>query len=584
MLSKVTTTRSRSTSSTLDNRPQITKFLSLDNSQKQHIKGLCDKIIIAQHLAKFGAKPITAEKILELLRQIDNGFSATEADTLLSFCQIDDVPLDDSNLDPTKNIEELHMLLDIVAEIDGNQTNNNITANMRKDYSPQLSSLFQQMGVSYDSSLFIRLNDTPTDISRLDLSGLDISGANLDQFTMDNTSFRHCNLSGVNMRISQLDGADFTGASIVACDLMGTHLDGANLENVTIKATNLRDTILDHVHLKGARLIALDLSTIQSAVAVKFNQVAVFDNVAIADIRGGDEANMLARNNSSTPFAGADFSGMNFSGKELRGTNMSGAKFNNTNFTGANLQGSKFVNCQLNNAILRGAMLHYGDFRKSKLTNTDMSNSDLTGANFAEVNMSGANLSGVTLNNTNFEKADLSSVDLSDTKRDGGSLGLEGTNLGDARLMKFSFDDVVLFGTKLSGTDLSTCSFRGAIFNEDEYQPAILEGSDLSGLDLSHKNLRNMDLSGCDLSNTNLNGADLRGTNLANTNLKDTKLAFAKLDTETNLPKSLQDANLQNTNLSTAQLPEDLKFDSSTLPISCYLTAAQRAKHVIENS
>ena len=84
---------------------------------------------------------------------------------------------------------------------------------------------------------------------------------------------------------------------------------------------------------------------------------------------------------------------------------------------------------------------------------------------------------------------------------------------------KHDFAKAVLDGADLSGVDLSEASLNFA----------HLSGADLSGADLSDADLWWAHLDGADLSGADLSGADLRDANLSGANLSEADLSGANL-------------------------------------------------------
>jgi uncharacterized protein YjbI with pentapeptide repeats len=120
---------------------------------------------------------------------------------------------------------------------------------------------------------------------------------------------------------------------------------------------------------------------------------------------------------------------------DLRRVNLSKIEIQTANFNGANLSEITLIEANLSNANLNNVNLI-----GANLSNANLNNADLIGANLSQANLNKADLIGANLSNANLN-----------------STNLIGANLSDANLRNVNFNNAILLGTKLIGTDLSTC-------------------------------------------------------------------------------------------------------------------------------
>lgn len=208
-------------------------------------------------------------------------------------------------------------------------------------------------------------------------------------------------------------------------------------------------------------------------------------------------------------FSGTDWSGIQLYGSQGKEIDLSGA-----NFSSANLEDTILSHVNLNDANFSDANLRNTRIN-GKINNTDFSRADLTNANF------GAS----RLNGTKFRGANLTNVDF-------GANGLGNTNL--------DFSNANCTDTKLT-CSLVDANFQGANVKHAVFRlqnlywyRAILEGANLSCLDLSGQDFSTLEMSrvnlnGSNLTNTNFRSANLEGADLRGANLEGVDLNYANL-------------------------------------------------------
>ena len=238
----------------------------------------------------------------------------------------------------------------------------------------------------------------------------------------------------------------------------------------------------------------------------------------------------------------------------------------NLNLTGLDLSYLDLKKLDLTGAILIGANLSY----------TDLSNVNLKDANMQEVNLTGAILTDTNFENTNLKNAIFQEIDVKIKQIDYGQLKSEEIkspeeikNINEEKsylknntpkvnttinkliaknkqLEKLSIPDENPELEKLELLKMIKNYEKGGINKALDFSEI-----DLSGLDLSNRNLAGINLSGTDLIKTNLAGSNLIGANLNNADLTEanlihTNLTNAQLSWATFNYSDLTSANLTN--------------------------------------
>lgn len=97
---------------------------------------------------------------------------------------------------------------------------------------------------------FISINNTPTDLIRLDFNHIDLHEMNLTEIELKKIYLNHANLSGVNLK-----GVDLKGKSLIDVDLTKANLKKINLEDANLEESDLRFADLHEANLNGANLM-----------------------------------------------------------------------------------------------------------------------------------------------------------------------------------------------------------------------------------------------------------------------------------------------------------------------------------------
>jgi uncharacterized protein YjbI with pentapeptide repeats len=315
----------------------------------------------------------------------------------------------------------------------------------------------------------------------------DINCSLLDPNTnLQGCDFAGANLSGVNLSGSNLTDANLTGATVTDADFAGTSFTGAVLADVTsggiigTPASLPHGWVLSNGYLVGdsANLTDADLSGANLS-DLDLDYVILTDaNLTDADMTGVTLFQVTSGGIVGTPSSlpssfvlyngylvgtGAILTGANLAGISLVSFNLSDTDLTDANLTGADLAGDNV------SAVLRGA-----NFTDANLTGAAADNSDFSGANLTGTNLSGAYLTHIDC---------------------GG--GIVGTPAA------LPANWVVINGYLMGPT--------AALF----VNGTSLSGADLSGLDLSGANISDADLNGVNLSDTNLTDAYLLQDTLA---------------------------------------------------------------------
>jgi hypothetical protein len=134
---------------------------------------------------------------------------------------------------------------------------------------------------------------------------------------------------------------------------------------------------------------------------------------------------------------------------------------------------------------------------RPSLSGIDFSDRDLTGVNLHELDLTDADFYGATLSQANLKMATLTGCDLADV-----------TAVG-----------VDLYKVDLQGSFMTGANLSNAYLNESQMGGADLRGANLSGAKLEAAVLVGCDLSGADLSDAILDGADVTDSNLSRSDI-----------------------------------------------------------------
>lgn len=383
---------------------------------------------------------------------------------------------------------------------------------------------------------------------------LDLRNAHLNPAEIDNIQYGPATFAGITFPGDvRVDGANLTQASFAETtfdgnvSLQGANLSAAIFDDVTFTgAVNARGANLTGTSFNGGNFqdqFAFDASTLLDYS--NFSGVTFHNNIALNQ----------ARNNSSTPLRGTNFShaqfldgldapglqarALNFSGAQLQGANFRGAVFAAPNDPFAANELTLFNSAQLNGAnfssisetspgittIIRltsfeGAALEGANFAGVSIgtgPQDGFSNSDTWKTSFANADFgSGANFSNADLRDSNFAEAEAT-----DTLDFSGSQVLR-SNFKDAKLPNLDATDAVFSGNSSTMTDFSRAELPGlkghrSAFAYTDFTDADLSNADL-GATLERDPDNNNEVTGyffANLINSNFTGADLTNANLA---------------------------------------------------------------------
>lgn len=307
------------------------------------------------------------------------------------------------------------------------------------------------------------------------------------------TSLAYTDLSNTNLANAELIGANLTGSN-----LNGTNLNGANLVQAELVDANLTNS-----HIAGT----------------------VFDN-----------AQLLRAN-----LSGAEGLAPNFAYARLGGANLRQANLHKANFTNAHLEGADLTLAQLPEAILTKAELQHGTFLGANLTGAQLNN--LSSCATRNTNFAGANLTKANLSKSHFvgdsyyhqtDELLQQQLRLKQGETTFASATLEGANLTNTKLgasgprdKETTHAPITYFGDANGITNL-TPEQREALeaHGIDINQAASFKNAILEGAEISHVNLEGANLTNANLTNATIRDSNLRHANFADTNLSDTRLMF----------------------------------------------------------
>lgn len=459
------------------------------------------------------------------------------------------------------------------------------------------------MMLAMDRSDCTGANFTNARLQDLTLDGTDFSNASFRRATLlgnHNTSdYLDCtralwtgaNLEGVRMTCANLQGMDLSGMNLSRADIRTSSLSGSNLEKVNLTGTTLNRVDLNDTNLKGANLKQASLkecassNTDFSGADLSFAQIS--SHLQKPKLNGAN----LERASFHHPMLDAEITGARFLGARLQGCNFKGQDLSGVDFTGCQLPATDFTDCKLDGTNFSRVNLEGADFTGSNfraalldkqtiLGSANLTGQDLSGIDFSNMQLAYANLTDAKIEGTNFSEAQLEGIKLRGTKLKSAILGA-GTNLShtdfsglDLSGMDFSgcqlayavLEGANLAGTRLNGASLHKANLKGSNFRQAVFdkttnlQNAIMDGLDLSELNLSGMDLQRATFIGANLQNTNLHGTDLTAANLSQSSI-----GLARLDPETRLQSAiLQKCNLAGMDLSGREL-KDVQFDESDL-------------------
>jgi len=295
-------------------------------------------------------------------------------------------------------------------------------------------------------------------------------------------------------------GKDLSNEDFSAQDLKNAQFQFAKLDNVNFENANLKEADFSFAKLNNINFQNSDLEN------AKFSHSLIIKS----DFSGANLANAVI-NLAEIHFS--DFTNSDLKNAKVRGTDFTKpifhkTNFENTDFTRSHLFVADFTTSNILGTIFIGTDIYASDFKGMDLTSTTIHGAAMKPTIFSQSDLSGTKLNGVDLTNVDFSaKAILLST---------GVFYAGGANL--------TFVD--LRNSDLSNTLFSTCNNLecATMFKPD------LSYTNLSGVDLSNKNLMGVLFINADLTGTNLNGADLRITDLTGAILNDAELLDANLE------------------------------------------------------
>lgn len=173
-----------------------------------------------------------------------------------------------------------------------------------------------------------------------------------------------------------------------------------------------------------------------------------------------------------------------FRGALLEDGNFSGARMSRGQFQGARLRSTDFrhalvVNGAFQEACLEGSDLRSGRFRGAKFQSAEMKSVKASGGNFEracfdDVKAADAVFRQGQLQETQWLRGRLRGVDFREadlTRADFAGAELTGANFAGASLKGVNFKGASLQGANFSETDLSVCSFEGAVYDRTTLWP-----------------------------------------------------------------------------------------------------------------
>ena len=199
-----------------------------------------------------------------------------------------------------------------------------------------------------------------------------------------------------------------------------------------------------------------------------------------------------------------DFQKANLSRLDLRGADLSHTVLNEANFGYAKLDG---VN--LSDASVCGTYFDQASLVQANMRGCDASRASFKHADLSQANLRGAQLTSANLRRTSFVQTALNEADLTDV--DLHEANLTEASLASAQLARATITNANMQGAVLVNAHMRKATLRGSDLREANLSLAILDNSDMRGVNLQGANLQGADLSGADLREAILFQAELRG-------------------------------------------------------------------------
>lgn len=298
-------------------------------------------------------------------------------------------------------------------------------------------------------------------------------------------------------------------------NLVNVNLEGANLQGANLRGANLGsyDRLTQYLRERGFSSGAL------CELLWDFVHLGKAD-LSYADLRGADlhRASLINAN-----LQGAELSEANLRDTILDHASLSGdAKFCSADLRGASLRGASFglpAWVVLNPNFMRDEEEHKAaGFYKPHLDGAILNEVDLCEATFNGLDLRGIDLNKAKrLTKAQFVKSDLSGIDFT------------GADLREVNFRQANLIETNLTGARLNKVDISRVSHIKALGSISKLTEESLRAADLRGANLHKAILNGVDLSWMNLTGTNLREAELKNANLVGTNLTKKDLQGAKL-------------------------------------------------------
>ncbi len=388
----------------------------------------------------------------------------------------------------------------------------------------------------------------------LDMTGADFSGADFSGATLTGAIFADANLTSVSWSTADLRAVDFRSAVGVkgweiasASSLVGAHLDGLSFTNMnlsplftTAQMSALAlggyntTTYFDGADVSGASLAWADLSlgsfdkTVMTSTHLKHAILDDSTGLTGSMLQSAADVDHLSLKNVS--LSGADLHGLNLTGvvadgADLSSANLAATRLDQGSFLGATLTDLNFTTASMSAAVFadKTSTSAGADFSGSTLSGIDFTNWDLAGVSFSGADLHGAKFNSAYLSGStataNVAPVDFTGANLTDVDFTGATVG---DNLGSGGTRRvIQLFGATLNGTKLSGLNLTSCDLSESIISSPLFVGTNLNGAifadatgDLGGALSQALSFTNVDLSGLDLT-----GADFTGKNLSTVKL-----------------------------------------------------------------
>lgn len=473
-----------------------------------------------------------------------------------------------------------------------------------------------------DAANLAAANMRSANLTEASLFGVNLKGTNLASATL--TGVKSAGIIGTPSALptgwilkggillgpsADLQGANLNKRSIAGADLSFANLDGADLRRARVSGVKLRGAVLSGIRSGG--IVGSPSSLPDNWVFKDGFLIGPGADLFGADISGVDWATVSLTGVSSgeitsTPASlpsgwvlrkgyllgpGARLTNVDLSYTDLSGLDLTGADLSEATLVGVNLEGTDLTGAALTgvrSAAITGTPSHLpagwilvDGFLVGPRASFDSVPEE---PNFASADFSQANLAGISWKSTYGEPAQLpSGVKIIDDDVLGPGAVLFGTDLSGLDLSNVNLTGAALYEVNFSGTDLSQAILDGVSSDTIIGSPValptgwkVIKGylvgpkADLGGAYLRKANLDGVDLSGATFNNAHLEGivgepsnlptgwnlikgylvgpgVDLSGANLSNVDMSGINLTGARLD-----GANLSGARLDGANLSEA--------------------------------